>query len=70
MKRRFILVLITGLVLGGYSCNRSTEKTSESLSIEESASALDPMEREIFEEGEENENLRGEDSGGDADQSM
>ena len=50
MKRLFMLVLITGLVVGGYNCNRSTEKTSDNLGIEESESALDPMEEELFEE--------------------
>ena len=70
MKRLFILMLITGLVLGGYNCNRSTEKASESLGIEEFDSEPDPMEREIFEEGEEREDLREKDSGGDVDQSM
>jgi hypothetical protein len=50
MKRLFIPALIAGLILGGYNCNRSTEKTGESLSIEESGSELDPMEKELFEE--------------------
>ena len=63
MKRLIILALITGVVLGGYNCNRSTEKTSESLGIEESELAPDPMEQEIIKEGKEIENLRERDSG-------
>ena len=70
MKKLCIVVLLAGLVLGGYNCNRSPEKTSEGLGIEDSESALDPMEKEIFEEGEETENLNAEDSGGDLDQPM
>ena len=50
MKRLFMLVLITGLVAGGNNCNRSKEKTSDNLGIEESESAFDPMEQELFEE--------------------
>jgi hypothetical protein len=55
MKRFFMLVLITGLVVGGYSCNSSTEKTSDTLGIEESESPLDPMEQELFEEDKQYE---------------
>ena len=55
MKRFFMLVLITGLVVGGYSCNSSTEKTSDTLGIEESESSLDPMEQELFEEDKQYE---------------
>lgn len=50
-----MLVLITGLVVGGYSCNSSTEKTSDTLGIEESESPLDPMEQELFEEDKQYE---------------
>jgi len=64
MKRFIMLALITGVVLGGYNCNRSTEKTGESLGIEESESPPDAMEQEIIKEGEEIENLREKDSGG------
>ena len=53
MKRLFIPALIAGLILGGYNCNRSTEKAGESLGIEESELELDAMEKEIFEEGKQ-----------------
>ena len=70
MKKIFMLALIVGLIIGGYNCNRSTDKTNEGLGIEESESALDPMEKEIVAEGEESAGLGEEDSGGDVDQSM
>ena len=52
MERLFIIVLIAGLLIGGYNCSRSTEKTSEEMTIEEVEPEYDPMEKEIMEEGD------------------
>ena len=50
MERLFIIVLIVGLVLGGYNCNRADDKTVEELTIEGRELDYDSMERELIEE--------------------
>ncbi len=50
MERLFIIVLIVGLVLGGYNCNRADDKTVKELTIEGRELDYDSMEREIIEE--------------------
>ena len=62
MKKIWILVLILGLMLGGNSCGRSTEKPkAEHASEKYEEEELNLMEREVNEE--ESEGL-GEDMGG------
>ena len=55
MKRFFALLLISGLVLGGYNCNPSAEKMGEELSIEEPEPEYDLMEKEIIKEADQYE---------------
>ena len=55
MEKLFVVILITGLVLGGYTCNPSTEKMNQELSIEELEPEYDLMEREIIEESNQYE---------------
>jgi hypothetical protein len=50
MKKIFTLLLLSGLVLGGYNCNQSSGKKSEELAIEEQEPEYDVMEKEIIEE--------------------
>ena len=52
MERLFIIVLIVGLLLGGYNCNRSAEITSEELTTQELDLEYDSMEKEILREEE------------------
>ena len=55
MIRFCTLVLISGLILGGFNCNPSAEKMSEELSIEEQEPEYDLMEREIIKEANQYE---------------
>lgn len=55
MIRFCTLLLISGLVLGGFNCNPSAEKMSEELSIEEQEPEYDLMEREIIKEANQYE---------------
>ena len=55
----FILLLISGLVLGGFNCNPSAEKMSGELSIEEQEPAYDLMEKEIIKEADQYEKQTG-----------
>ena len=50
MKRLLMIVLIIGLLLGGYNCNRSADQATEELTIEGRELDYDSMEREIHEE--------------------
>jgi endonuclease V-like protein UPF0215 family len=55
MIRFCTLLLISGLILGGFNCNPSAEKMSEELSIEEQEPEYDLMEREIIKEANQYE---------------
>jgi hypothetical protein len=55
MGKLFMIILIVGLILGGYTCNPSTEKRNEELSIEELEPEYDSMEKEIIEESNQYE---------------
>lgn len=50
MKKFWIVMLILGLVLGGSSCGRSTEKSKADYSTEKSEEELNLMERELIED--------------------
>jgi len=52
MKKIALFLLAAGIVLGGYSCDRSADRTGERLGTEESESVLDPMEQDIVAEAE------------------
>ena len=53
MIRVWIVVLILGLILGGSSCGRSTEKSKEERAIGEYEKELNLMEKEVIEEESE-----------------
>ena len=55
MAKLFMIMLIVSLILGGYTCNPSTEKMNEELSIEELEPEYDSMEKEIMEESNQYE---------------
>ncbi len=55
MIRFCTLLLISGLILGGFNCNPSAEKMNEELSIEEQEPEYDLMEKEIIEEADQYE---------------
>ena len=55
MEKLCMIILIVGLILGGYTCNPSTEKMNEELSIEEMGPEYDSMEKEIIEESNQYE---------------
>lgn len=61
MKKIWMVVLILGLILGGSSCGRSTEKSKSEHAIEKYEEELNLMEKEMIEEGSEG---LGEDMGG------